>query len=62
VVVTQGGRLRAFYQLRQLIPNRSHAIPSGWRGGLRPDEDVLISVGSRLKWQGYGGQAETGGP
>jgi thioredoxin reductase len=44
VVVTQGGRVRASYQLRRMIPNRSHAIPSGWRAHLRPDEDVLISV------------------
>ena len=44
VVVTQGGRVQASYRLRRLIPNRSHAIPSGWRAHLRPDEDVLISV------------------
>jgi thioredoxin reductase len=49
VVVTQGGQLRGSYQLRHMIPNRSHAIPSDWRGHLRPDEDVLISVDSRLK-------------
>ncbi len=44
VVVTQGGRLLASYQLRGMIPNRSHAIPSGWRGRLQSDEDVLISA------------------
>jgi thioredoxin reductase len=49
VVVTQGGRLLASYRLRHMIPNRSHAIPSGWWGRLRPGEDVLISVSSRAK-------------
>jgi thioredoxin reductase len=49
VVVTQGGRLLGSSQLRHMIPNRSHAIPSGWRGHLRPDEDVLISVDARAK-------------
>ncbi len=49
VVVTQGGRLLASYRLRRMIPNRSHPIPSGWWGQLRPDEDVLISVSSRAE-------------
>ncbi len=49
VIVAQGGRLLASYRLRRMIPNRSHAIPSGWWGRLRPGEDVLISVSSRAK-------------
>ncbi len=49
VVVTQGGRLLASYQLRHMIPNRSHHIPSDWRGRLHPGEDVLISVSSCAK-------------
>ncbi len=44
VVVTQGGRLLASHRLRHMIPNRSHALPSGWQGRLRSDDDVLISV------------------
>jgi len=42
--VTQGGRLLASYRLRRMIPNRSHHMPSGWQGLVRPEEDVLISV------------------
>ena len=42
--VTQGGRLLASYRLRRMIPNRSHHIPSGWQGLVRPEEDVLIAV------------------
>ena len=49
VVVTQGGRLLASHRLRHMIPNRSHALPSGWQGRLRSDEDVLISVDARVK-------------
>jgi thioredoxin reductase len=49
VIVTQGGRLQGSYQLRHMIPNRSHAIPSDWRGRLRSDEDVLITVDAHRK-------------
>ncbi len=45
--VTQGGRLLASYRLRHMIPNRSHHMPCGWQGSVRPEEDVLISVSSR---------------
>jgi hypothetical protein len=45
--VTQGGRLLASHRLRQMIPNRSHHIPSAWRRLVRPEEDVLISVSPR---------------
>ena len=44
--VTQGGRLLASYRLRRMIPNRSHHIPAGWQGRVRPEEDVLIAVAS----------------
>ncbi len=49
VVVTQGGRLLASHRLRHMIPNRSHALASSWQGRLRSDEDVLISVDTRVK-------------
>ena len=42
--VTQGGRLLASYRLRRMIPNRSHHIPSGWQGLVRPGDDVVIAV------------------
>ena len=47
LVVTQGVRVLASTRLRHMIPNRSQTIPSDWRGRLRPDEDVLITVDSR---------------
>ncbi len=46
VVVTQGGRVLASHRLRNMIPNRSHHIPSDWWGRVQPGEDVLISVSS----------------
>ena len=42
--VTQGPRLLASHQLRSMIPNRSHHLPSGWQSLVRPGEDVLVSV------------------
>jgi thioredoxin reductase len=42
--VTQGPRLLASHQLRRMIPNRSHHLPSGWQRLVRPGEDVLVSV------------------
>jgi len=42
--VTQGGTLLASYRLRRMIPNRSHHIPPGWQGLVRPKGDVVIAV------------------
>jgi thioredoxin reductase len=44
--VTQGGRLLGSHRLRRMIPNRSHALPSGWLGLVGPEEDVHIAVSS----------------
>ena len=42
--VRQGERVLATYRLRRVIPNRSHAIPSGWCLEVRSGEDVGISA------------------
>ena len=42
--VTQGGRLLGSHRLRRMIPNRSHALPSGWLGLVGPEGDVHIAV------------------
>jgi thioredoxin reductase len=46
VELTQGGRRVASHRIRRMIPNRSHAIPSGWQRHLSSAEDVWISVAS----------------
>jgi len=42
--VTQGGRLLGSFRPRRMIPNRSHALPSGCLRLVRPGDNVRLSV------------------
>ena len=47
VRVEQGGRTLGAYQLRRLVPNRSHHIPSDWLSAVEPaGGEVLVSISS----------------